>query len=465
MTQELVNGAGESRLEQAEQTAMAGILESAKRMGVEIDETEAANWVAAIEAEALGGDVVVDVDSGVYGHRVTMLDFSTADLARFRAIGKIVGFEDGPNVTTALALSGSAAQSKIQSYPGDADFFERVHITAGSRDEACAILRDLMRQKALATMIGPTHRLWEVKFGVYPFDGERNGEAVHKAGTISWKPAEVEAGVITVTREGEATEVRWDDLGVPETGWCKLDWIVADPARRALANASNVLDVTWEAPDGTIVPLDGFIDPYFQEVYLEADSLPLFTRLVSRMSADAVDDYVTQLEYEVWKYTGGKGDHEISFGKAARRMYNIFRLTGRYNEAAYLRELFDEPTTVLYQIAALIRTIDEADRPGAQFDTETLVAQADTLIISAVAALEGKAEAEMVRHLLRVRDTLSRAGAAAERNEDVEGVKAGALQAVNEYFERRLMDVPGIATYIRDLHARDGQPAAEAKPA
>ena len=154
------------------------------------------------------------------------------------------------------------------------------------------------------------------------------------------------------------------------------------------------------------------------------------------------------------------GDHEISYGKAARRMYNIFRLTGRYVEAAYLRELFDEPTTVLYQIAALIRTIDEADRPGAEFDVETLVAQADSLIISAVAALEGKAEADMVRHLLRVRDTLTRAGGGPNRNEDVEGVKSGALAAVNDYFERRLTAVPSIAAYIADLHARDGKPAA-----
>jgi hypothetical protein len=368
-------------------------------------------------------------------------------------------------VTTALALSGSAAQSKIQSYPGDCDFFERVHIMAGSRDEACAILRGLMRDKALATMVGPTFRLWEVKFGVYPFDAERNGQPVRQGSTISWSPAEVAAGSVAVIRDGEATEIRWSDLGVPDIGWCKLDWIVADPSRRALANASNVLDVTWEAPDGSIVPLDGFIDPYFQEVYLDAESLPLFTKLVSRMSADAVDDYVTALEQEVWKYTGGHGDHEISYGKAARRMYNVFRLTGRYSEAAYLRELFDEPTTILYQIAALIRTIDEADQPGAAFDSETLVAQADTLIMSAVAALEGKAEADMVRHLLRVRDSLAQAGAAAERSEDVEGVKAGALEAVNAYFERRLMDVPGIQAYIAELHERLGQPAREATPA
>jgi hypothetical protein len=464
MTQELVNDTGDTRLEQAERTAMAGILESAQRMGVELDEHEAAAWVEAMEAEASGGNIVVDVDSGVYGHRVSMLDFSPADLSRFRTIGKIVGFDDKPGVATALALSGSAAQSKIQSYPGDCDYFERVHITAESRDAACAILRDLMREKALATLVGPTYRLWEVKFGVYPFDCERDGVVMHQGGTISWKPAEVEAGAITVSRDSELLEIRWEDLGVPETGWCKLDWIVADPARRALANASNVLDVTWEAADGTITPLDGFIDPYFQEVYLEAESLPLFTKLVSNLSADAVDDYVTALEHEVWKYTGGAGDHEISYGKAARRMYNVFRLTGRYVEAAYLRELFDEPTTVLYQVAALIRTIDEADRPGAAFDVETLVSQADALIISAVAALEGKAEADMVRHLLRVRDSLTRVGAT-DRDADVEGVKDGALQAVNEYFERRLVAIPGIAAYIRDLHARDGKPAAAPKPA
>src|SRR5439155_19183550 len=155
-----------------------------------------------------------------------------------------------PGVSTALALSGSAAQSKIQTYPGDADYFERVHIKAESREQACAILRDLMREKALSTFVGPTYRLWEVKFGIYPFDAMRDGAPVKKGGTVSWSPAEVQAGRVTVERDGQSADVQWSDLGSPETGWCKLDWIVADPVRRALANASNVLDVTWEAPDG-----------------------------------------------------------------------------------------------------------------------------------------------------------------------------------------------------------------------
>jgi hypothetical protein len=431
--------------------ALDAVIESARHLGVEIDEAEAAEWVAALEAEESGvGDVVVDVDSGIYGHRVSMLDFSSRDLARFRAIGEIVGFPDRPpTVLTALALSGSAAQGKVQSYPGDCDYFERIHISAPTRAAACAILADVIREKALATRVGPTYRLWEVKFGSYPFDAERDGRPVSAGSPISWTADEVSAGRIAVVRDGGAAAVTWDQAAA-EPGWCKLDWIVADPVRRALANASNMLDVTWEAPDGTIVALDGFVDPYFQEVYLEAESLPLFTRLVSQLSADAVDDYVDQLEHEVIKYT----TKDPNYGKAARRMYNIFRLTGRYAEAAYLRELFDEPTTVLYQVAAQIRTLDEADRPGASFDYDVLVRQTDDLIMSAIAALDGRSEAEMVRHLLEVRSNLRGRRGSAGRSAEVDEVKVEALRAVNDYFERRLTAVPEIRAYLDELAAR-----------
>ena len=433
-----------------DRAALDEVIASARRVGVEIDAHEAARWVAAIEVEAAGGDVVVDVDSGIYGHRVSMLDFTSRDLARFRAIGEIVGFPDRPpTVLTALALSGSAAQGKIQSYPGDCDYFERIHITAPTRAEACAILADVIRDKALATQVGPTHRLWEVKFGSYPRDAERNGSPVRAGGPISWTADEVAAGQVEVIRDGRPDAVTWDEAAA-EPGWCKLDWIVADPVRRALANASNMLDVTWEAPDGTIAALDGVIDPYFQEVYLETESLPLFTRLVSELSSDAVDDYVDQLEHEVIKYTR----KDPNYGKAARRLYNIFRLTGRYAEAAYLRELFDEPTTVLYQVAAQIRTVDEADRPGATFDYEILVKQTDALIMSAIAALDGRSEAEMVRLLLAVRSNLRGRRGSAGRSAEVDEVKSEALRAVNDYFERRLTAVPEIKAYLDDLAAR-----------
>jgi hypothetical protein len=430
--------------------ALAGVIDSARRLGVEIDEEEAARWVAALEAEAEGGDVVVDVDSGIYGHRVSMLDFTPRDLARFRAIGDVVGFPDRPpTVVTALALSGSAAQGKVQSYPGDCDYFERIHITAPTRAEACAILADVIREKALATRVGPTFRLWEVKFGSYPFDVERGGRPVRAGSPISWTADEVAAGQVEVVRDGRPEMLTWEQASA-DPGWCKLDWIVADPARRALANASNMLDVTWEAPDGSITALDGYIDPYFQEVYLEAESLPLFSRLVGQLSADAVDDYVDQLEHEVVKHT----TKDPNYGKVARRLYNIFRLTGRYAEAAYLRELFDEPATVLYQVAAQIRTLDEADRPGAEFDYETLVRQTDALIMSAIAALDGRSEAEMVRHLMSVRNNLRGRRGSADRTPEVDEVKNEALRAVNDYFEHRLTAIPSIRAYLDELAAR-----------
>src|SRR5687767_1147190 len=108
---------------------LRNIVESARRLGVELDEDDALRWLTAMAAGSEGSEVVVDIDSGTFGHRVSMLDLNTAQLARFRDIGRLVEIPDRPGVVeTALALSGSAAQSKVQAYPGDADFFERINI-------------------------------------------------------------------------------------------------------------------------------------------------------------------------------------------------------------------------------------------------------------------------------------------------------------------------------------------------
>jgi Cdc6-like AAA superfamily ATPase len=267
-----------------------------------------------------------------------MLDFDPADLDYFRQVGQMVEFTEEPGVVeTALALSGSSAQSKIQSYPGDLDFFERVNIKAPTRQEACAILSRIMRDKALSTFEGETYRLIEVKYGSYSYDIVKEGRSIKSGAPIAWMPDELGAGQIEASRpDGTPATITWDEAA-DDPGWCKLDWVVADPVRDQVANASNMLDVTWEAPDGSVIPLDGYLDPYFQEVYLEAESIPIFSKLVRHVSENALDDYVAQLEEEVRKYV----TKDINYGKAAKRMYNIFRLTGRYQDAAFLRELFD----------------------------------------------------------------------------------------------------------------------------
>jgi hypothetical protein len=424
------------------------ILESAARLGIELDETDAIQWLTAMAGTGDGSDVVIDVHSGVFGHRVSMLDFSPSDLAHFRRIGRLVEFEDTPGeVETALALSGSAAQSKIQSYPGDADYFERVNIKAETREEACQTLARIMRQKALETLRGPDYQLIEVKFGSYPFDLVKDGDPQKAGLPIAWRAEDMLAGKISAfLADGESVEVLWEDVA-QDPGWCKLDWVVADPVRRQLVNASNMLDVTWEAPDGSIQPLDGYLDPYFQEVYLEADSIPLFTKLAKHVDSNALDDYVSSLEREVSKYI----NKSPNYGKAAKRMYNIFRLVGRYEEAAFLRELFDEPATVLYQVWSLIRTMDDCFQPDSSITLDMLLAHADQLIMQVIRALEGEQEEEIVRMLLNLRDVLSREKPGEGLSAQAEAARAEVINIVNNFFYEKLTGVPSIQAYIQSM--------------
>jgi hypothetical protein len=424
------------------------IIDSARRMGVELDESEALQWLAAMGSMRKEDDVAIDVRQGVFGHRITLLDFSPERLEYFRRVGKLVEFSDVPGqVETALALSGSAAQSRIQSYPGDADFFERVNIKAPTREEACRVLAKIMREKARSTARGDTYQLIEVKFGSYPQDVEHKGR-LHKAGTpIAWTPAEIETGRLAETFvQGEPVEIGWDDVAL-EPGWCKLDWVIADPIDQTLVNASNMLDVTWEAPDGKITPLDGYLDPYFQEVYLNAESIPIFTKLAKQVDSNALDDYVAALEKEVRKYVTSSPN----YGKAAKRMYNIFRLTGKYEEAAYLRELFDEPATVLYQVWSLIRTIDDTFTAGSSLPLHTLLSETDRLIVTVVDVLEGEKETEIVRMLLKLRSILGNEVPGQELSPQAEAARDEVINLVNNFFYEKLTGVPQIKAYLDQL--------------
>jgi len=425
------------------------IIQSAQRLGVELDENEALQWLSAIAAaSAQENDIVFDERSGVFGHKVSMLDFSPVDLAHFRAIGRLVEFHDIPGkVETALALSGSAAQSKIQTYPGDADYFERVNIIAESQSAACQILAKIMREKVRDTIEGPTYQMIQIRMGSYPQDVLRTGKRYSAGASIEWSPAEVLAGKIEVqTPDQQPLAILWDETA-QNPGWCKLDWVVGDPIRNQLVNASNMLDVTWEAPDGTITPLDGYLDPYFQEVYLDAESVPIFSKLAQHVSANALDDYVAQLEKEVNKYL----TKDINYGKAAKRMYNVFRLTGRYEEAAFVRELFDEPTSMLYQVWALIRTMDECSQPNSTISMENVQAQADQLIIAVVEALEGDQEATVVRYLLRLRDKLEDQKSGQPLTTEAEAARAEVINIVNNFFYEKLTGLPAIKVYIDSM--------------
>jgi len=423
------------------------IIKTARTLGVEVDETDVAHWLTAMAAsDAMGWEV--DEEAGIFGHEITLLDFDKGALDRYRRIADVVQLPDLPNVETAISLAGSAAQGVIQLYPGDCDYFERVNIKAETREEACRVLADLMRDKALDKFEGPGYQLIEVKFGTWKTDVVKDGERLTAGSPVSWSPDEVKAGKMHVFRaSGEPWEVAWE-YGCLDPGWCKMDWVIAEPEKGHVVNASNMLDVTWETPDGDIIPLDGFLDPYFQEVYLEAESVPLFTKLAQQLSPRALDEYVQQITGEVYKYT----HKHVNYGKAAKRMYNIFRLTGRHQPAALIRELFDEPAALLYQVWSLLDTIDDAAQPDSTIDRETLVQQTDKLIRDVVETCEGPLETEIVMALIRLRDDVTgRVDLGEDWSPLIADSRAKVEGLVNEFFKAKLLGIPEVEEFLDSL--------------
>ncbi len=427
------------------------IRESAQRLGIELDEDEALQWLTQMAVQDKN-EITVDAKNFVYGAKIAIMDFSPQDLEYFRRIGKIVAIADKPGVIeTALALSGSAAQSKIQKNPGDADFFQRVNIKTPTREEAVHILADAMRAKGLETLHGTDFQLLSVKFGTFTEAVKRNGKELKKGSPMTWYPRELEAGAFEVElSDGTKKTIRWED-GMVEPGWTKLDWIVADMQRGQLANASNLLDVTWEAPSGEIIPLDGFVDPYFQEIYLDAGSVPVFSKLVQQVDENALDKYVTDLEYEVYKYLV----KHPNYGKVAKRSYNIFRLTDRYAEAAYIRELFDEPTTALYRVWSLFETLTGAQTPDSRLDRVALLKQYDQLIEQVVINTEGEKEIRIVRALMGARDeSLGYKPYIESLDKHFEASREDVMEILNDYFHDLLYGFQPIAEFLEGIRER-----------
>ncbi len=441
--------------EEAEKTSPADqemdkIVEAAEKLGVEVDETQATRWLADMAAaQALPQDWAVDSQSGTFGHRVALLDFSPEVLDRYRRLAAIVEIPDRPGVETAISLSGSAAQSRVQLFPGDADFFERVNIKAPTREEACMILGDVMRDKALSTFSGEAYEFVEAKWGTFQEAALRDGKPVKRGTPISWNAVEVKQGHIDMTGPGgEPLRVDWS-YGCLEPGWCKLDWVIVEPGQGTVVHASNMLDVTWEGPNGEIVALDGVLDPYFQEIYLDAGSIPLFSKLVQHLSPEALHEYTDALKHEVVKYCSRD---PRNFGKVAKRLYNIFRLEGHWTEAAYIRELFDEPAALLYQVSALLDTLDEAMESKADLDRDSMTAQVDRLIRSVIKSVEGASEEKLVDALLTLRDDVSgRRDLGEGRDQVIRESNRLVMEMVNTFFRDRLLLMPEVRVYIESL--------------
>jgi hypothetical protein len=407
---------------------------AAARLGVELDEAAARQWMLAVA----DGDAGLDVDggAGVFGNRVAMLDFDRDDLDRLRRLVPHVRLVGHPQVESAIAISGSSAQGEVQLFPGDADFFERAHIRASTQAEAAQVLRDIMRATAMRAFAEPDIVLVEANLGVSP-DGD----------PITWTPDDVVAGAITIEVDGTPQVIRWDDVDVAQ-GWVYIGWIAADREQGRIALASVMVDATWEDDAGVIRSLDGAVDPLAQEIYLEASALPLVEKLGALVPEGAREAYRDAMRAESHHYTAV----DPNFAKAAKRLYNLFRVTDELEAAAYVRELFDEPSAKLYQVPGLLDAADVALDPASGITRDTVVRQLDLVAAAIADVTDGSVEDELIGSIDRLRATAMADGRESDDWPAVlADVRTTCSAIVNEFFRERLLGYPQVRELVEAL--------------
>jgi hypothetical protein len=414
---------------------------------IEYDAEQARTWVLAV-SRADSTTIGADDRTGVFGNRVALLDFDPEDLDRLRRLVPSVRLVAHPALESAIAISGSSAQGRVQLFPGDADFFERAHIRAGSAAEAQAILRETMRATALRALAEPDVVLVEVNLGVYGEPVIERGSPRAAGDPITWTPADVAEGAMAVeTPDGAPRTIEWDTVEIG-TGWVYLGWIVADRAEGRIALTSVMVDATWEDPAGEIRSLDGAVDPVAQEVYLEASALSLVERLSTMSAPDARDSYRDAMRGEARHYTAV----EPNFAKAAKRLYNLFRVADELEAAAYVRELFDEPTARLYQVPGLLEAADLALHRDSGIDRETVLHQLDVVVTAIADVTEGADENELLGELGRLRaEALADGGRGESWAAVLADVRARSAELVNEFFRERLLAHDRVREVVNEL--------------
>lgn len=340
-------------MEERRRLELEELMNAARSSGFSFNEIASRGWLEAARlAVSTPGDIAQS-DCGEFGgHELAMLDFDQADVDRLRAIGELVSAPAAPELESALAIAGSEAQGAIQLFPADADYFERWHFRTETKDDAISLFAALLRKNLEKTGAIGKFRLEEVWFG------RRNGI------TLAWLPTEIETETLTRTDATGATfSSTWNDAAL-NPGFVKIDWILLDRTLGGPGRVSKVIDATWESPKGRIESLDGSIDADYQQIYLDRRGASFAADLTAANNALLREKYLLYMEKEIAKFSApGASDH----AKVAKRLYNFCRLTGRFDEAVFLREMFDDVPARLHQLRGRLEyfqelTIDEQER-------------------------------------------------------------------------------------------------------
>jgi hypothetical protein len=387
---------------------------------------------------------LLQTEEGVFGLEVVVQDFDEADVAALRRIAGVIRTPRREGVRSAIALSGSAAESRFQPFPGDCDFFERVNIAAQTREEALRILTSLMLETIGHVFVHPDLQFAEMWLGLHAFDSRRGERSYRLGEPVAWELADIDARSFPVEdAEGNPQLVELSEVA-SRPGFVKLDWVMADRERDRIVAVSKVIDATWESPDGAIVALDGVLDGFYQEVYLDPDSRSHVERIIRQAEPSGLRDYVDQLEGEVRRYTAE--GHE-NYGKVAKRLYNIFRITKRADLAANVRALFDDPAARLYQVDGGLHALEQV-LGTARLDPAVVQEQINDMTDAVEVCSTRPDKADIIRMIESLPEL-----DAEKRQSVIDDIGARVGDEVSDYFRDRLLAEPGIAEYLTMIRA------------
>lgn len=328
--------------------AMAAAVAAVEAAGGTVDGA-AARWLAGVLAATAAPGEFFSA-AGLHGHELALLDFDQGTAGALRRLGEAVATAPAPDLVVALAVSGSAAQGRVQPFPADTDYFERVHVLAPTREAALARLAAAVRATVERVEARPGFALEEVWFGALP---ERLAAAqAHRVGSaLAWRFADVVDGAVELRAPdgGIGERVTWGEAA-NDPGFVKLDWFVTDRTLGGPRRVSKVVDPTWTGPDGRAVGLDGAIDADFQQVYLAAAAAGVVRALHGGGAGDRAA-YVAAMERDIVAFLRRR---PADYCKVAKRLYNLCRTTARYPEALFVRDLLVATPARLHRARAAL---------------------------------------------------------------------------------------------------------------
>ena len=165
---------------------------------------------------------------------------------------------------------------------------------------------------------------------------------------------------------------------------------------------------------------------------------------VGEVSGWACQAYVEHLEREI---DGVIGREPKNVARAAVLLYDLCRVTGHAEEAAYLEQVFDRPGIVLFQLSVLLRSVQPALLGSPDAALHEAAVQVGDLLRLVLLALEGVDDPAIVDALFDLHDSLEEA----ERSGRPEAFASSVnhlTQHINDFFFDRLTALPALREYV-----------------